>query len=188
MRRHIGWVFLLVGAFALRASPQSATCHRGQAEESFILGHASIFLTSGQTKVSLSQSMVINVGIRNDGKDPLYVYGNIAWGYGGGLVLRLRDQSGKGIKPVFLDDTMLPPPPQNDPSIFIRLKEDKFFGTRRELPIADLVKTPGKYSLQVEYRSPLPCGFVDPKLQRLPALWHEDASIFSNSISFEVVP
>lgn len=148
-----------------------------------------IFVTMSHTKYSMNDFIVIDVGIRNDGRDPLYVYRKIAWGFGGGLVLRLMDQTGHQVAPVVRDDTMLPPPAtSNDASIFVQLTEDDFFGTRRNLLAKDLVKAPGKYSLQVEYRSPLSRKFVDPKLRQLPALWHEDESIVSHSVPFEVVP
>jgi hypothetical protein len=153
-----------------------------------LIQHTTLFLTIDHTKYSLSQSMVLNVGIRNDGHDPVNVYGNIAWGYGGGLVLKIKNQAGKDVIPGLHDDTMLPPPSLDDPSIFVQLTEDNFFGTRRVLSLKDIIKSPGKYTMQVEYHSPLSCAVVDPKLQQLPALWHEDASIFSNTISFEVMP
>lgn len=188
MRKHLVVILIFVGAFAPRGVTQRASCPGGQEGKALTHARASIFLIADRTRYALHQSLVIDAGIRNDGPDPLYVYGQIAWGYGGGLVLRLRNQSGKEIAPVLRDDTMLPPPPKDDdPSMFVALEENTFFGTRRELPVTKLVKTPGRYSLQVEYRSPLACGFVDPKLEQLPALWHEDESIFSNSVSFEVI-
>jgi hypothetical protein len=180
--------FIIIFAFAastLGGAAQSGPCESVQGGK--VVTQASVFLTVERTKYSLDKSMAIDVGIRNDGRDPVYVYGRIAWGYGGGLVIRIRDASGKEIAPVLRDDTMLPPPRRDDdPGIFVKLEEANFFGTRRDLPVRNLVKTPGKYSLQVEYRSPLSCGFMDRKLQQLPALWHEDESIFSNTVSFEV--
>src|SRR5258708_4616209 len=175
MSKHIGLVLFFVATLALRGTAQTTPCRNR--EEGKVVTHEriSLFLIAERTRYWLRQSLVIDVGLRKDGHDPAYVYGRIAWGYGGGLVLRLKDQSGKEIAPALRDDTMLPPPLRDDDaSMFVKLIENKFFGTRRELVVTDLVKTPGKYSLQIEYRSPLPCGFVDPKLQQLPALWHED--------------
>ena len=151
--------------------------------------HATLFLTIDESTYSRSRSMVLNVGIRNDGRNPIYVYKEIAWGYGGGLVLEIKDRAGVDVIPVLWDDTMLPPPRRlDDPAIFVQLGEDNFFGTHRVLPLKDITESTGKYTMRVEYNSPLSCASVDPKLQRLPALWHEDASIFSNTVSFEIRP
>ena len=188
MCKSVGLVLSFVGVFILRGATQEVPCPSDRGGKALPHELTHVFLYADQAQYALSQLLVVDVGI-NDGPDPVYIYGRIAWGYGGGLVLRLRDQSGKEVAPILRDDTMLPPPSRNDdPSMFVKLIENKFFGTRREIPVPDLTKTPGKYSLQVEYRSPLFCGFVDPKLRRLPALWHEDAGILSNVVSFEVTP
>jgi hypothetical protein len=187
MRNRIFLNTFLIAVFVLRGASQTLPCDRSQGEKS-LTQQITLFLTTDRTKYSLSQSMVLNVGIRNDGHNPVYVYGDIAWGYGGGLVLKIKDQSGNDVVPELHDDTMLPPPRLDDPRIFVRLIEDNFFGTRRVLPLKDVIRHPGKYTLRVEYKSPLSCAIVDPTLQKLPALWHENASVFSNTVSFEVTP
>jgi hypothetical protein len=147
-----------------------------------------VWLRINSAKYSIRDSMVLDAALRNEGEEPVFIYGKMAWGYGGGLVIRLRNQEGKEMAPAVRDDTMLPPPPSdNDQTIFVRIEPDNFFGTRRVLPVKDLVTEPGKYSLQVEYRSPASCQFFDPKLQQMPALWHEDPSIFSTQVPLEVV-
>jgi len=149
---------------------------------------ASVFLHIDRTSYPLNGSMVIDAGIINGGSNPIYVYGWISWGYGGGLIIRIRDDNGKELAPVLRDDTMLPPPRKNDnANMFVKLKDGgDFFGTRREIAVADLVKSPGRYTLQIEYRSPLSCRFVSGSLRSLPALWHEDDGIVSKQVSFEV--
>jgi hypothetical protein len=74
----------------------------------------SLFLRTDRAQYSLRDSIVIDVGVRNDGREPIYVYNIMAWGFGGGLVLWLRDHDDKVIEPVMRDDTMLPPPPAGD--------------------------------------------------------------------------
>jgi len=185
-------ICLAFGAvFASRAgAAQNDPCSRTTARQTARgMDGVKLVLVTDIKTVSLQDSLVLDVALRNDGQEPIFVYADIGWGYGAGLVIRLRNHEGQEIGPVFRDDRMLPPPPSNDdPAIFTRLDRDNFFGTRRKLALKDLVTTPGKYTLQIEYRSPLPCRFVDPKLQRLPALWHEDASIFSNQVAIEVLP
>ena len=189
MFKHIATVILLM---AIAIVPQGAQARSEYCPSDLYQNppaqRASVFLRTDKTSYSLDGSLVIDAGVINAGTVPIYVYGWISWGYGGGLVIRLRDERGKEIAPVLRDDTMLPPE-NDDPSMFVKLREEgDFFGTRREMEVKDLVKRPGKYTLQIEYRSPLSCKFVGSQLQRLPALWHEDASIFSKQVPFEVTP
>ena len=64
-----------------------------------------MFVHTDRQQYSLGEKIVIDVGVRNDGREPLYVYNRMAWGMGGGgLVLWLRDHEDKIIDPVFRDD------------------------------------------------------------------------------------
>lgn len=150
--------------------------------------HVSLYFHINASNYPINGSIVLNAAIVNSGDNPVYVYDWISWGYGGGLVIRIRDEHGNEVAPVLRDDTMLPPPRNvNDPNIFVRLRDHgDFFGTQRRMKVADLVKFPGKYTLQIEYRSPLSCKFVGEQIRNLPALWHEDKSIFSTRVPLEV--
>lgn len=149
---------------------------------------ASVFVHLDKMVYSLTGSMTIDAGVMNIGDSPIYIYNWLSWGPGGGLVILLRDTGGNILAPVVRDDTMLPPPrADNGRGLLVRLRDSgDFFGTQRKIQVRDLVKSPGKYTLQIEYRSPLSCKFVGGTLRNLPALWHEDASIFSKRIQFEV--
>lgn len=187
--RMISVVALLIAIAVLvplaGASPQAS----GKERIMRPAGQVKVFLITDRAAPSFRDSLVIDVGLRNDGPQDVYIFQGLAWGPGGGLVLHLRNQDGAEIPPVVFDETVMAPPrSQHDSTMFIRLEEGNFFGTRRELPLKDLVKAPGKYSLQVEYRSPVPLHFFDKKLQSLPALWQEDPSILSNEVPIEVAP
>jgi hypothetical protein len=158
--------------------------------ESFAQRHSQAFIATNQVKYSMSQSITLYAGIRNNNSDdPIYVYKEMAWGFGGGLVLHIWDAQHRVVNPRFRDDTMLPPPSGLDnKSMFIELRADEIYGVSRTLSLGDLVRSSGRYSIQVEYRSPLACSFVDASIRELPALWHEDKSMFSNIIVIEVGP
>jgi hypothetical protein len=190
MRKSAFPILLFAAVCVCKGASQSAPGRASADSEKTTWERASLFAHTDRQLYSLDQSMVIDVGILNHGPDPVYVYGCISWGYGGGLTITVRDSSGKIVGPETMDDTMLPPPKRNDdPSIFVRLKEDgDFFGAERTLPVRDIVKSPGKYTLEVEYNSPLSRSYVAEKLRKLPALWHESAAIVSKRIPFEVVP
>lgn len=167
---------------------QSRSCQRPIAGNTLAYRSSQIFLATDRTSYKISQSIMLYAGVRNvNVDDSIYIYRNLAWGYGGGLVLRLRDGKGKEVRPAVVDDTMLPPPKSlDDKGIFVELKAEEIFGLGRVLPLRDIVKSPGHYYLQVEYKSPLSCSILDSNLQHLPALWHEDASLMSNTLSIEI--
>ena len=147
-----------------------------------------VLLTSDKAKVSLQDVLTMDVAIRNDGESPVYVYRTQKWGFMGGLLLHIRDEKGNLVKSPFLEDALPEPPPPDDPTIFIRLDQEAFYGTRTKRWVKDMVSRPGRYTLQVEYWSPLPREYVDIKLRSLPALWHEDPGVLSNKVAFRVVP
>jgi hypothetical protein len=180
---------MTIAAMVAHGQTMSARCD-GLDANAAPMKRAVIFLTVDKSAYSLKQSLVVDAGIRNAGPDVIYVFNELAWGSGGGLVIQLKNQSGKEIAPVLRDDTLLPPP-LADPhtnSLLLNLDEGEFFGIRRVLPISDLVRRPGKYTLQIEYRSPLFCKTADAGLHDLPVIWHEDGSLFSNIASFTVRP
>jgi hypothetical protein len=149
--------------------------------------NATVFLHTDRQEYSLGEKIVIDVGVRNDGREPLYVYNRMAWGMGGGgLVLWLRDKEGKIIDPVFRDDAMLEPPPEDDPSIFARLRQGMFIGTRRRMEVKFLVRRAGRYTIQVEYRAMVSQKTVSARLQALPALWMESPSLFSEQVTLDI--
>jgi hypothetical protein len=170
-----------------RGQQMSAGCDE-LSRNAATMGHAIVFLSINKKIYTLGESLVIDTGIRNLGPEAIYVFNELAWGPGGGVVIRLKNGSGREIAPVLRDDTLLPPP-LADPhthSLLLSLDEGEFFGAHRVLPISDLVKEPGKYLLQIEYRSPLFCADVKPEFQELPVIWHENGSLFSNVVSFTV--
>ena len=181
--RHLVASALVLGLLMTYVSGSNAA--RGQAQLPSSR-NASLFLRTDRAQYSLRDSIVIDVGVRNDGREPIYVYNIMAWGFGGGLVLWLRDHDDKVIEPVMRDDTMLPPPPAGDTSILSRLGPSMFIGDRRTLEVKLLVRQRGRYSIQVEYASPLVRQVVDPTLQALPALWSDTPHIWSEKVVLDI--
>lgn len=181
--RHLVASALVLGLLMTCVSGPNAA--KGQAQLSSSR-NASLFLRTDRAQYSLRESIVIEVGVRNDGREPIYVYNIMAWGFGGGLVLWLRDHDDKIIDPVIRDDTMLPPPPEGDKSILSKIGPNMFIGKRRTLEVKELVRRRGKYSIQVEYASPLVRQVVDPALQALPALWSDTPHIWSEKVILDI--
>jgi hypothetical protein len=145
-----------------------------------------VTLRAEQVSYSIGDSIELEVTLRNEDEAPVYIYRELLWGYGGGLILHIHNEQGDEVEPNLREDTLLPPPSDSDPGLFVRLDQHNLFGTRRIVPVKNLTQRAGKYTLQVEYRSPVPRGFMDPKLQKLRALWHEDPSLFSNAVPLNV--
>ena len=145
-----------------------------------------LVLTGDKVKGSLGETLTIDVTIRNDGPDTVYLFGRLEWGIGGGLALAINNDRGE-IVPTG-DGILWPPLPPDDPALLVRLDEERFFGARRELEIGRFFRNPGKYVLQVKYWCPLFRAAYGNKLPSLPILSGEDPGIYSNKLKFEVLP
>lgn len=183
-------IFIVIHALTIWnvATAEGRSCPKPIAKNTLAYRGSRIFLATDRTSYKINQSIALYAGVRNMNEDKsIYIYRNLAWGYGGGLVLHLRDSAGREVRPTVMDDTMLPPPKSlDDKGIFVELKAEEIFGLGRILSLRDMIKSPGQYYLQVEYKSPLSCSIVDSKLQHLPALWHEDVSLMSNTLYIEI--
>src|SRR3990172_6743201 len=155
-------------------------------ERKVAIREAKVSLTIDRARYSLNDEMVVDVAIRNDGDRPIYVYSKNGWSFNG-FMLEFSDQAGNFIAADTINH--VPPPPQvmglDDPTLFVTLRPDDFFGQRGHALLKGFIKSPGKYTLRVSYTSPALCALFDPKIQALPALWHHDPDIVSNTVSFE---
>jgi hypothetical protein len=157
-------------------------------ERKALVAQAKLFLTIDRTSYSLKDKMIVDVGLRNDGENDIYVYSKNGWSFNG-FMLYFKDNAGKFADPTFIDH--VPPAPEkdpDDPTLFVRLRTDDFLGSRAHVALKGFIKSPGKYTLRIAYTSPALCGIYDPKIQALPTLWHHDPAIYSNIVSFEVAP
>ena len=77
----------------------------------------------------------------NLGKEAVYVFGTLDWGYSASLLLHIRDASGKEVQPLFDDLTFVS---SDDKSAFVKLLPYHFLGTNFFSPARDLnLKKPG---------------------------------------------
>ena len=125
-------------------------------------------------------AMLINTDYLSD----IFVYGTLGWGHSASLTFTLRDASGKEIHPQILLDDLTPPISPNDTTAFVKLRPKHYLGTQlvAKLDLLNLSK-PGKYSVFVEYHSPVPGTEV-----KLNPFWGKDkGTIKSNVVWIEVV-
>lgn len=180
--RYVEMLILAVGASTISVVAVGAASQN----EILPLRHATVFLQTDRSEYGLGDTIVIDAGIRNEGREPIYVYNQLDWGPRAGFVLRLRDAAGRLIQPALRDDTLMPPPKADDAGILSRLEPATFFGLRRRMAVSDLVRRGGSYSIEAEYQSPLSRELVLPQLSTLPALWLESQILHSNSVTINI--
>jgi hypothetical protein len=145
-----------------------------------------VSITTDRKKYRLREKLEITVKLNNpDYVKEVSVYGQLGWGYYSSLNYTIRDKTGKPVQPTVLLDDMVPPPKRDDSSLFVKLNPDHFLGTHYAERLARLgLKRPGRYSLVVQYHSPISKSAVD-----IVNFWSkEDGTIDSNTIYFEVLP
>ena len=126
-------------------------------------------------------AMLTNVDYVKD----IFVYYRLGWGYLSSLTYTIRDASGKLIHPTVLADDLPFPIARDDNTYFVKLAPEHFLGTALVGRLDQLnLRRPGKYSISVEYHSPISSTGVD-----LNNFWSkEDGTIRSNVVHIQVLP
>ena len=130
---------------SIHASPAS----HGGAQQPKHFEKVKVTLTCDRTRVSLKDDHYMDVAIRNDGSEDVYLFQSLHRAQRGGQGPYIKDERGKVI--YFEFDPLWPPPRPNDPTLLLRLEEGHFYGVREVRRVKDLVPTPGKYTLFVVF-------------------------------------
>ena len=148
-----------------------------------------VIFSCDKVKASMTDAAAFDVTILNVGEEPAYLFDRLWWGEGGGLLLWFRDREGQRFGPWV--DPPYPPPPPDDPGLFIRLDPGHHYGVRERWEVKNIGRgRPGKYTLWVEYTSPVFRENVyDAKFnrQQMP-YWFDFHGVTSNEIAFQIVP
>lgn len=122
--------------------------------------------------------------INNDYVNDIFIYGTLGWGYSASLTFTIRNASGKEIHSQIVPDALTPPISSDDTTAFVKLRPNHYLGTDLvvKLDLLNMSK-PGKYSVLVEYHSPI--SSTDVKLK--PFWGKEKPAIKSNLVWIEVV-
>lgn len=132
----------------------------------------------------LGESVNLRVSVVNVGSEPVWLYSYLVWGSSASLTLRVENAAGTELQPEGLDDSLTPPPPPNDKSLFVKINPHHFFGISRELRLDELnIRKQGKYRLMVKYHSPIPEKFG----QGLPIWSREKDEIQSKPLEISVL-
>jgi hypothetical protein len=174
--------FQVVGAMSPSVASQKI-------EKSVMRTPISVAIRTDRQKYSMADFVKLYISLENASADTVYVDRRFLFGgpiYG--LTLEIRDEKGNLVlSGGYADARMVPPPPKDgDVSILIRLDEECFYGMWVKVPVKGRFLKPGKYSIQVEYKSWLERDQVPPQLQDLPAIWKGSPSVPSMSVWVEI--
>jgi hypothetical protein len=128
--------------------------------------------------------IMLPVMLLNSGKEDIYVFGTLGWGYSSSFILQVRDALGREIQPAGSPDDQTHFS-RNDNTVFVKLLPNHFLGTNFFAPLTILnLDRPGRYTLWVEYHCPISTADVGVK----PFWGKESGTIKSNVIQIEVLP
>lgn len=142
-----------------------------------------VSLVAHKQRYKRTHQLKLDVMLINSGKEAVYVFGTLDWGYSASLVLHIHDASGKEVQPFGRFDDLTFASPE-DKSAFVKLLPHHFLGTNFFSPLDVLnLDRPGRYAIYVEYQSP----FSATDVQLNPFWGKENGRIKSNVVNVEIV-
>jgi hypothetical protein len=173
--------FGVIGSLA--GSTAKARLQEDRATPKAEISKLELSLTSQKRSYKRGDQFKLQVMLRNVTQTDVFVFGTLNWGYSASLMFYIRDAAGKEIEPVLVPDA----PPSgipDDRSAFVKLRPDHFVGTSYYAPFKLMNMTkPGRYTIVVEYNSPISKADVDIK----PFFGNENGPIRSNVVYVEVL-
>lgn len=107
--------------------------------------------------VRLQEQVEICAWLRNGNQlRPMTLFGELGWGFSGGLLLKVRNEQGEEVNAKLFDDDQIIPGELGNSEAFVTLQPNHFLGTCRFDLAEDLFRAPGSYILSVTYVSPVP--------------------------------
>jgi hypothetical protein len=179
-------LFCLLAALA-KGEPQNPSNPppTGRAFDHLIKLSPMLSFSCGPPKVGSNQAVNLDVRIINRTSDAISIFGKLLWGYEAGLILHVADEHGIPVQAQHLDVDIVPPPTLADPTTYLVLSHGNFLGAERtDTPENLFNNQPGRYSLTVEYRSPVPRRYA-----KAANFWaSENGVLRSNVCSIEYAP
>ncbi|HSB16631.1 MAG TPA: hypothetical protein VLE22_19425 [Bryobacteraceae bacterium] len=176
------WVFAacLTVLFLIGATAQPPRANMNEAPDNAPL---KLVITSSRQRVMQNESFVLEAKLVNVSGERVSIFGQLLWGYAGGLTLHVSDQCGRPVQAEQHDDDMVVPSVLGNPEFYVVLFPDHFLGIDRKDSPKNLFRKPGSYSLFAEYQSPVPDRYA-----KAPNFWgRERGSIRSAPIRIEVI-
>jgi len=127
--------FGLLGSVGVGAESQISVCS----------AHLSLRLHAEETRVVEGGALTFAVEIRNGGKEPCWLYGDLS----PSVWLHIYDASGSEVQPRVLFEHLPPPPRKTD---FLQLLPDHSLTLHDRYAAKELGLAPGRYIAKVEFK------------------------------------
>jgi hypothetical protein len=121
----------------------------------------SLVVTLSDHRVSLTGGILVEAQLRNMTDRPVSFWGELLWGYRGGLILHILREDGTEVPSRPLVDESITPSKLREVTAYVTIQSAHTFGVVRSDRVAALVDTPGTYRMFVEYLSPIPRNYAN---------------------------
>jgi hypothetical protein len=171
--------FLLILIFRTSASAQE---DHAKLNENANQNTIHLILSCNKTEFREEDSITLEAKLINMGTEKLSVFGQLLWGYSGGLTLHITGSNGQRAIAQHYDHDMVVPTAISDPKSYVLLLPNHFLGTTRTDSCKNLFRKSGTYKIFAEYNSP-----ISAKYTKMPCFWgREHALIRSLPLVIEI--
>jgi len=129
----------------------------------------SLAITMDRRTAKLGDRILIEAQLRNMTERPVAFWGELLWGYRGGLILHVLREDGSEVPSRPRVDESIIPSELRNLSSYVTVQPAHTFGVVRSDRVSALVDSPGRYRIFVEYLSPLPRNYAN-----VENLWTRD--------------
>jgi hypothetical protein len=121
----------------------------------------SLAITMDRRTAKLGDRILIEAQLRNMTERPVAFWGELLWGYRGGLILHVLREDGSEVPSRPRVDESIIPSELRKLSSYVTVQPAHTFGVVRSDRVSALVDSPGTYRISVEYLSPLPRNYAN---------------------------
>lgn len=83
-------------------------------------GSLKLVITSSKQRVTQNESFVLEAKLVNVASERVSLFGQLLWGYAGGLTLHITEQSGRPVEPEQHDDDMVVGPEKSNAPVLVQ--------------------------------------------------------------------
>ena len=143
-----------------------------------------VVLSAARTTYAISDAATFQVALVNSSDERISIYRILQWDYAAGFVLQVFDEKGNRVNLLRYDDYVPIPSTLSKSDSSVILEPDHLLATLRTDKVSDWGVKPGLYTIEVEYRSPVP-----GKYHKEAQFWNREKGVLrSNSITLHILP
>ena len=84
---------------SLTSQPAGAKKHEASVTNNQNVSGLEVSIISRKSRYKVTEKFQLDVMLSNSGKEAVYIFGTLDWGYSASFVLHIRDASGKNVQP-----------------------------------------------------------------------------------------